>query len=193
MIKSNLISLLIHTLIVIILIFFGKTNTISPAMPQGVEISIIEENHIEQNIEPVVTPKENITIKTQKIQTKSKKQIKNKAQKKQIKKGNQNSLNKEGNSEAKSIITNYANLVSNLIKPYINIPLSINKQAIAVVEVTIFPNMDVYSIKLLKSSGNDTYDQNVKNAILKVKTFPPIPPNTRWVDFRVLVLTFKPI
>lgn len=199
MIKSNLISLFIHIIIIFILIFFAKTNTISPASPNGIEIAIIEQNSISPNIEPNQNIKETDLIKSPEVQIK--KQIKNKEikkqknelkVKKQIKKGHQNALSKEGDSESKNLITNYANLVADIIKPYVNIPPNIDKKSIAILEVTILPNMDVYDIKLIKSSGNESYDESIKSAILKVKTFPPIPPNTRWVDYRVLVLTFKP-
>ena len=67
----------------------------------------------------------------------------------------------------------------------------IENKLLVIVKVVLLPNMNVYSTKVIKSSGNIIYDNNVVNAINIVKKFPDIPEGEKWLDYRVINLTFK--
>ena len=98
----------------------------------------------------------------------------------------------KGTSNANVMLNNYADLVIEKVQPYIDIPDSINQSTIAIVKVTLLPNMRVYKVELSKSSYNQIYDDNVQMAIKKVGIFPPLPSGANFNDFKVLYLTFKP-
>ncbi len=95
-----------------------------------------------------------------------------------------------GTSNSNNNVNNYADLVISAVRPFVDMPNNINSNAKAIVKVTLLPNMQVYQVKLVKSSGNSDYDNNVQQAIWKVKVFPPIPDGEKWVDYRVLYLNF---
>ncbi len=97
-----------------------------------------------------------------------------------------------GSSSNNNMTHNYADAVVNLIRPYVEIPNNIDPNAVATVQVTLLPNMHVYNVRLVQSSGNIEYDNNVKQAILKAAMFPPLPNGSSWADFRKINLTFKP-
>lgn len=97
-----------------------------------------------------------------------------------------------GSSDTSNMINNYADLVIERVRPFVIIPDNIDSNAQAIVEVTLLPSMEVYDIKLIKSSGNSDYDNNVQQAIDRVRVFPPIPDGADFSDYRVLRLTFKP-
>ena len=97
-----------------------------------------------------------------------------------------------GTSNSNNNVNNYADLVISTVRPFVNIPDNVNSNAKAIVKVVLLPNMQVYQVKLTKSSGNSDYDDNVQQAIWKVKVFPPIPAGEKWTDYRVLYLSFRP-
>ena len=97
-----------------------------------------------------------------------------------------------GSADTDNMASNYADLVIEKVRPFVIIPDGIDESAKAVVEVTLLPNMEVYKIRLLKSSGNDDYDNNIQDAINRVKVFPPLPDGAEFSDYRKLRLTFKP-
>lgn len=97
-----------------------------------------------------------------------------------------------GTSDTKNMINNYADLVIEKVRPFVIIPDNINSNAKAIVEVTLLPNMEVYDIKLIKSSGNSDYDNNIQQALDRVRIFPPLPDGADFNDYRILHLTFKP-
>ncbi len=71
-------------------------------------------------------------------------------------------------------------------------PDELDPDAKAVVEITLLPNMQVFSQKLIKSSGNAEYDNNIQQAINRAGTFPPLPDGADFTDYRKIRLTFKP-
>ncbi|MCE3268636.1 MAG: hypothetical protein K0R49_888 [Burkholderiales bacterium] len=97
-----------------------------------------------------------------------------------------------GTSDTDNMINNYADLVIEKVRPFVIVPDNIDNNTKAIVEVTLLPNMEVYDIKLIKSSGNQEYDNNVQQAIDRVRVFPPLPDKAKFSDYRVLRLTFKP-
>ncbi|MDQ5920460.1 MAG: colicin import rane protein [Pseudomonadota bacterium] len=97
-----------------------------------------------------------------------------------------------GSSDTNSLIPNYADAVINRVRPFVIIPDNTNPEAKTVIEVTLLPNMNVYKAILIKSSGNDEYDNNVLQAINRVNVFPPLPEGASFSDFRKLRLTFRP-
>jgi len=97
-----------------------------------------------------------------------------------------------GTSDTNNMINNYADLVIEKVRPFVIVPDNLDSSAKAIVEVTLLPSMEVYDIKLIKSSGNTEYDDNVQQAIDRVRVFPPLPDKAEFKDYRVLRLTFKP-
>lgn len=97
-----------------------------------------------------------------------------------------------GTSDSNNLIANYADQVISRVRPFIIIPDGISPDAKAVVEVTLLPNMNVYNARLVKSSGNTDYDNNLLQAINRVNTFPPLPDGADFADFRKIKLTFRP-
>ena len=97
-----------------------------------------------------------------------------------------------GTADTDNQLSNYADLVIAKVRPFVIIPMQIAPNAQAIVEVTLHINMNVYSVKLIKSSGNHEYDDNVCKAIERVKVFPPLPQKAKFTDFRKIRLTFRP-
>ena len=97
-----------------------------------------------------------------------------------------------GTSNSNNLVGNYADLVVRTVRPFVVLPSDVAKNAIAIVQVTLLPNMQVYKIKLVKSSGDLDYDANVQQAIKNVKVFPPLPDGAQFNDYRQLKLVFQP-
>jgi colicin import membrane protein len=97
-----------------------------------------------------------------------------------------------GSSDSNNRMNNYADLVIEKVRPFVIIPENLNNNVNAVVEVTLLPNMEVHTVKLKKSSGNAEYDDNVQQAINRVKVFPPLPHGEKFTDYRKLILHFRP-
>lgn len=109
-----------------------------------------------------------------------------------VRKGKAVGGNPNGTSDSDNLIGNYADQVINAVRPFVVIPDDINPKAKAVVKVILNPDLSVRQVTLLKSSGNDAYDQSIQEAINRVRVFPPLPDSAQFVDFRVLKLTFRP-
>lgn len=97
-----------------------------------------------------------------------------------------------GTADTNNLIGNYADKVIAAVRPYVLIPPDVNGNNVAIVEVTLLPNLQVYSVNLIKSSGSSEYDQSVQDAINRVGTFPDLPDGAKFTDYRTLKLTFKP-
>lgn len=97
-----------------------------------------------------------------------------------------------GTADSNNLVTNYADLVINQIRPLVLIPDEIDPNIKAIVQVTLLPNMKVYQVILIKSSGNIDYDNNILQAVNRVNTFPPLPDGANFSNFRKLRLTFRP-
>lgn len=97
-----------------------------------------------------------------------------------------------GTSDSNNLNSNYADLVIAAVRPFVILPDNLNANSIAIIEVTLLPNMHVYRVKLLKSSGNNDYDNNIEEAIKRVPVFPPLPDGAKFTDYRKLRLTFRP-
>lgn len=109
-----------------------------------------------------------------------------------IRKGKALGGNPNGTSDSNNLIGNYADQVINAVRPFVQVPDDIDSKAAAIVRVELYPNMNVKSAKLIKSSGNTLYDQNVQSAVIRLKVFPALPDGAKFVDYRILKLTFKP-
>ncbi|MEN9947165.1 MAG: hypothetical protein RLZZ293_1551 [Pseudomonadota bacterium] len=109
-----------------------------------------------------------------------------------IRKGKALGGNPNGTSDSNNLVGNYADSVINAVRPFVLIPDDLNAKAKAVVKVILNPNLSVRSVTLTKSSGNPQYDQNIQDAIWKLRVFPPLPDGANFVDYRVLNLTFRP-
>jgi TonB family protein len=106
-------------------------------------------------------------------------------------KGQATGGNNNGTSDSNNLTNNYADEVISMVKPFVIIPSGVTNSAI--VEVTLLPNMQVYNIALIHSSGSSDYDKNVIQAIKNgAPVFPPLPPGAKFVDYRKIKLTFKP-
>lgn len=97
-----------------------------------------------------------------------------------------------GSSDTSNLVNNYADLVIERVRPYVIIPDGLDSTSVATVEVTLLPNMQVYAVKLIQSSGNTDYDNNVEQAINRVNVFPPLPDGASFADYRKLRLVFHP-
>lgn len=109
-----------------------------------------------------------------------------------IRKGKALGGNPSGTSDSNNLIGNYADQVINAVRPFVMVPDDISPKAKAIVQVELNPNLSVRKITLLKSSGNTAYDGYIQQAIQRVKIFPPLPDGARYVDYRILKLTFRP-
>ncbi len=97
-----------------------------------------------------------------------------------------------GTADTDNMLSNYADLVIARVRPYVINPDGLDNSAKAIIEVTLLPNMQVYKVRLVKSSGNSEYDQNVQQAINRAAVFPPLPEGANFADYRKIKLTFRP-
>lgn len=109
-----------------------------------------------------------------------------------IRKGKALGGNPNGTSDSNNLNSNYADQVINMVRPFVQVPADVNMKAKAIVRVELYPNMNVKSVKLIKSSGSAQYDQNIQTAIMRAKVFPNLPDGANFVDYRILNLTFRP-
>lgn len=109
-----------------------------------------------------------------------------------IRKGKALGGNPNGTSDTDNLIGNYADLVIGAVRPFVMIPDDVDPKAKAIVKVELYPNLNVKSVSLIRSSGNQAYDQNIQTAIMRVKVFPPLPDGAKFTDYRILKLTFRP-
>ncbi len=97
-----------------------------------------------------------------------------------------------GTSDTNNMTANYADLVIARVRPFVAMPDNLDPNTKVVIEVTLLPNMQVYQVRMVSSSGNSAYDDAVTQAINRAETFPPLPDGANFNDFRKLKLTFKP-
>ena len=109
-----------------------------------------------------------------------------------IRKGKALGGNPNGTSDSNNLNSNYADQVINAVRPFVQVPDDVSAKAKTIVRVELYPNLNVKSVKLVKSSGNSAYDQNVQTAIMRVKVFPALPDGATFIDYRILNLTFRP-
>lgn len=109
-----------------------------------------------------------------------------------VRKGKALGGNPNGTSDTNNLVGNYADQVINAVRPFVIIPDDLNSGAKAIVKVELYPNLQVKSATLIKSSGNAQYDKNIQNAIMRVKIFPALPDGANFVEYRILKLTFRP-
>jgi colicin import membrane protein len=81
-----------------------------------------------------------------------------------------------------------AKIRRNIVKPP-----DVKDDARAEFRVTLLPDGSVLLTKLIKSSGNPAYDNNVERAILKSSPLPLPPDVALFKRFRVLILNFRPV
>jgi colicin import membrane protein len=87
---------------------------------------------------------------------------------------------------------NYAADVQARIKPLVMVPPDLSGNPKAVVQVLLWPTLEVRQVKLLQSSGSAAYDEAVLRAVMQAQTFPPLPPGANFADYRQLRLEFRP-
>lgn len=97
------------------------------------------------------------------------------------------------NSETITNSRNYADQVIDLVTPFIAVPNNLDKNTKLIVKVELNPNLTVKNIATIKSSGNEIYDKNVRDSILKIKKFPNLPYGANFTDYKVIRLTFRPL
>ena len=97
-----------------------------------------------------------------------------------------------GTSDTNNMTANYADLVIARIRPFVVMPNNLDPNTKVIIEVTLLPNMQVYKVRMVNSSGNSAYDDAVQQAINRAQMFPPLPNGANFNDFRKLKLTFKP-
>ena len=91
------------------------------------------------------------------------------------------------------LIDEYIGRIRAKIRSNIVMPPDVADNALAIFDVTLLPDGSVLVVQLKKSSGNDTYDRSVNNAIYKSQPL-PLPPDVNLFQtyFRNLELKFKP-
>lgn len=98
----------------------------------------------------------------------------------------------EGTSNSNILKANYADLIVRRVRPFVIIPEDIDSTQNAVVEVELNPDLTIRSVTLIKSSGNEIYDENVQQALIRVNTFPELPAGANFVDYRLIKINFRP-
>ena len=102
-----------------------------------------------------------------------------------------------GSSNTDNPISNYGDKVIERIRPYIQLPENINKDDKVIVRVELLNNLTVYKMNIEDSQDPSTnknidYNNAVLEAIKKASPFPDLPDRAKFIDYRILILTFKP-
>jgi colicin import membrane protein len=92
----------------------------------------------------------------------------------------------------KRIVDEYIAKISAKIRDNIVEPQNVPKKARAEFLVTLLPGGVVLNVKLIKFSGDATYDNAVERAIIKSQPFPLPPDVAMFKNFRELKLGFEP-
>jgi colicin import membrane protein len=92
-----------------------------------------------------------------------------------------------------AIVNEYKAKIIAKIRRNIVKPPDVRDDARAEFRVTLLPDGSVLLTKLIKSSGNNAYDNNVERAILKSSPLPLPPDVSMFNRFRVLLLVFRPV
>jgi colicin import membrane protein len=87
---------------------------------------------------------------------------------------------------------NYAAKIQSRVRPLVQLPPDLKGNPKAVVQVQLWPTLEVRAVKLLQSSGNPAYDEAVQRAIWEAKTFPALPSGMGFGEVRQLKLEFRP-
>jgi colicin import membrane protein len=90
------------------------------------------------------------------------------------------------------VVDEYKAKIMAKIRSNIVMPPNVAKDVRAEFSVTVLPGGSVLPPKLIKSSGNEAYDNAVERAILKSAPLPLPPDVTLFNRFRELNLVFKP-
>jgi len=88
--------------------------------------------------------------------------------------------------------SNYAAEVQNRVRPLVQLPPDLSGNPKAVVQVLLWPTLEIRAVKLLQSSGNPAYDDAVQRAIWQARTFPALPAGASFAAYRQLNLEFRP-
>ena len=83
-----------------------------------------------------------------------------------------------------------ANIISLVSPDYI--PSDINLKTTMVVKISINKDMVIKSIKVIKYSDNDIYNQNILDKLKSIDHFPKLPAQAHFKDYQNLVFTFSP-
>lgn len=90
------------------------------------------------------------------------------------------------------VVDEYTGKIAAKIRRNIVLPPDVADDARAEFSVTVLPGGTVLNPKLLKSSGNEAYDNAVERAILKSQPLPLPPDATMFSRFREMKLGFRP-
>jgi colicin import membrane protein len=96
------------------------------------------------------------------------------------------------NAATKRVVDEYIAKISAKIRDNIVEPQNVPKKARAEFLVTLLPGGVVLNVKLIKFSGDATYDNAVERAIIKSQPFPLPPDVAMFKNFRELKLGFEP-
>jgi TonB family protein len=99
--------------------------------------------------------------------------------------------NIKSNKQPSEIMNDYKQQVINAVQPFIVIPDSVARNNKTIVDVQLDSDLNVTSVKIIKSSGNSQLDRNIKSAIMRFKKFPDIPEGGSYSDYQKLRLTFQ--
>lgn len=94
-----------------------------------------------------------------------------------------------GNPNARS---DYITKVRARVYPFVQIPPDMSGNPAVIVQVLLWPTLEVREVKLLQSSGNAAYDESVQRAIMQARTFPALPAGAVFADYRKMRLVFRP-
>lgn len=90
------------------------------------------------------------------------------------------------------VVASYTAQIRSKIRRFIILPPDIQGNPEAVFDVVLLPGGNVLSVKLVKSSGNQAYDDAVERAIYKAQPLPLPPDVALFSNFRELHLQFRP-
>ena len=80
--------------------------------------------------------------------------------------------------------------IATKVRSKVTLPPNLAGNPEAVFEVSLLPNMEVLSVKLLKPSGNSAYDEAAERAINAASPLPPPPPGI--TPERIMRFPFRP-
>ena len=99
--------------------------------------------------------------------------------------------NIKSNKQPSEIMNDYKQQVINAVQPFINTPDDVAQNTKTIVDVQLDSNLNVTTVKVIKSSGNIQLDRSIKSAIMRFKRFPDIPEGGNYSDYQKLRLTFQ--
>jgi len=66
-----------------------------------------------------------------------------------------------------------------------------NENPTALFEVKLLPDMTIFSVKMVTSSGNKTFDRAVKHAIEKLRSYPQLPAGLEYTMFQTHKIKYR--